>query len=206
MAVPMLPPICTSRPAERRMWAMSAVVVDLPLVPVMATKGASGQPLARSRQNSSTSPMISTPAALALATVQCGAGWVSGTPGARTRAAKRLQSASFRSSTLKPAAAAASRLRTVSSAAMTAAPPASSARQVASPERPRPKTATVLPANVVTGVMAAVYPESADGALCWRRRPCSPVPDRHAIARYNWAPGTGCAIKDCREEMLPCRR
>ena len=94
MAVPMLPPICTSRPAERRMWAISAVVVDLPLVPVMATKGASGQLAARSRQNSSMSPMISTPAALALATVQCGSGWVSGTPGASTRAAKRLQSAS----------------------------------------------------------------------------------------------------------------
>jgi hypothetical protein len=49
------------------MWAISAVVVDLPLVPVMARSGASGQLLARSRQNSSTSPMISTPAALALA-------------------------------------------------------------------------------------------------------------------------------------------
>ena len=111
--------------------------------------------------------MISTPAALALATVQCGSGWVSGTPGASTRAAKRLQSASLRSSTLKPAAAAASRLRGVSSAATTAAPPASSARQVASPERPSPNTATVRPANVVTGVMPAVYRESACGALCW---------------------------------------
>ena len=34
----MLPPICTSRPADRNRCAVSAVVVDLPLVPVMATK------------------------------------------------------------------------------------------------------------------------------------------------------------------------
>ena len=50
---------------RRRIWAISAVVVDLPLVPVMATKGAAGAILARSRQKSSMSPMISTPAALA---------------------------------------------------------------------------------------------------------------------------------------------
>ena len=132
---------------------MSAVVVDLPLVPVMATNGASGQLLARSRQNSSMSPMISTPAALALATVQCGAGCVSGTPGASTRAANRLQSALASSSTGKPAAAAASRLAAVSSAATTLAPPAASARAAARPDRARPNTATVLPANVVTGVI-----------------------------------------------------
>ncbi len=41
---------------------MSAVVVDLPLVPVMAMKGASGACAMRSRQNSSMSPMTSTPA------------------------------------------------------------------------------------------------------------------------------------------------
>ena len=41
----------------------------------------------------------------------------------------------------------------VSSAATTLAPPAASARHAASPERARPNTATVLPANVVTGVM-----------------------------------------------------
>ena len=60
---------------------MSAVVVDLPLVPVMATNGASGASFARSRQNSSMSPMISTPAAFASLADQCGSGWVSGTPG-----------------------------------------------------------------------------------------------------------------------------
>ena len=90
-------------PACRRMCAISAVVVDLPLVPVMATNGASGALLARSRANSSMSPMISTPAALALCTVQCGSGCVSGTPGASTSAANRLQSAVARSSTAKPA-------------------------------------------------------------------------------------------------------
>ena len=42
IAVPMLPPICTSQPAGAKTWAVSAVVVDLPLVPVMAMKGASG--------------------------------------------------------------------------------------------------------------------------------------------------------------------
>ena len=35
-------PSATSRPASRRICAISAVVVDLPLVPVMATNGASG--------------------------------------------------------------------------------------------------------------------------------------------------------------------
>ena len=68
------------RPMRRRC-AVSAVVVDLPLVPVMATNGAVGAISARSRQNSSMSPITSTPAARASATDQCGAGCVSGTPG-----------------------------------------------------------------------------------------------------------------------------
>ena len=38
----MLPPIWVSRPVARKIWAISAVVVDLPLVPVMAMNGASG--------------------------------------------------------------------------------------------------------------------------------------------------------------------
>ena len=41
-ARPILPPICASRPADFRICAISAVVVDLPLVPVMAMNGASG--------------------------------------------------------------------------------------------------------------------------------------------------------------------
>src|SRR5688572_27748606 len=105
--------------------------------------------------------MISTPAAWAFLTVQCGSGSVRGTPGANTRAAKRLQSASRRSSTVKPAAVAAARLASVSSAQTTVAPPAVIPRAAASPERASPNTATGRPANVVTGVMAAVYRESA---------------------------------------------
>ena len=53
-------PSATSRPASER-WAISAVVVDLPLVPVIATNGASGARAPRSRQNNSMSPMISIP-------------------------------------------------------------------------------------------------------------------------------------------------
>ena len=65
IAVPMLPPICTSRPAAPSTWVISAVVVDLPLVPVIATKGASGASARRSRQNSAMSPTIATPASWA---------------------------------------------------------------------------------------------------------------------------------------------
>ncbi len=83
-AVPILPPICTSQPAEPKRCAVSAVVVDLPFVPVMAMSGASGAIAARSRQKSSMSPMISTPAAVASFADQCGSGWVSGTPGVST--------------------------------------------------------------------------------------------------------------------------
>ena len=42
IGVPILPPICTSRPALCRICAVRYVVVDLPLVPVMATNGAAG--------------------------------------------------------------------------------------------------------------------------------------------------------------------
>ena len=66
--MPILPPIWASRPAARRRCAVSAVVVDLPLVPVMATNGASVRCARRSRQNSSMSPITSTPAARASAT------------------------------------------------------------------------------------------------------------------------------------------
>ena len=84
----MLPPIATSRPASFSTWAISAVVVDLPLVPVMATNGASGALAPRSRAKSSMSPTIGTPASSARLTVQCGFGWVSGTPGASTNSSE----------------------------------------------------------------------------------------------------------------------
>ena len=131
------------------------MVVDLPLVPVIATNGASGAVLRRSRQNSSMSPITSTAALRASPTVQCGAGWVSGTPGASTSAAIRLQSMWRRSATGMPAARAFSIVSSLSSNATTSAPPASSALALANPEAPRPNSASFFPANVVTGIIAA---------------------------------------------------
>ena len=49
------------------------------------------------------SPMTSTPAARASPTVQCGVGWVSGTPGASTSAAIFDQSIARRSAVGMPA-------------------------------------------------------------------------------------------------------
>src|SRR5437764_7097203 len=54
---------------------------------------------------------------------------------------------------MKPAWAALATLSALSSPAITSAPPAFSAWQEASPEPPRPNTATVLPAKDVTGIM-----------------------------------------------------
>ncbi len=124
------------------MWAVSAVVVDLPLVPVMAITGAGGHRAARSRKKISISPMISTPACLADPTVQCGSGCVRGTPGAKTRDENFVQSADVKSTTGTPAFSAAARPAAWSSQAATSAPPASSARTDAMPEAPSPNTAT----------------------------------------------------------------
>ena len=55
---------------------------------------------------------------------------------------------------MKPACAALATLSALSSPAITSAPPAFSAWQLASPEPPRPNTATVLPAKEVTGIIA----------------------------------------------------
>src|SRR5690242_9942856 len=120
----------------------------------MATNGASGAWRRRSRQNSSMSPITSQPASRAFSTLQCGTGWVSGTPGASTSAAKFAQDTLRKSAVMKPACAALATFSALSSAAITSAPPAFSAWQEASPEPPRPNTATVLPANEVTGIMA----------------------------------------------------
>src|ERR1700726_2055606 len=139
-------------PAEAARWAISAVVVDFPLVPVMATNGESGATPRRSRQNNSTSPITSTAALLASWTVQCGAGWVSDTPGASTSAVNLDQSASRRSAVGMPAACALATLCSLSSKATTSAPPASSAFAHASPEPPSPNTATFLSAKVVIGI------------------------------------------------------
>ncbi len=82
------------------------MVVDLPLVPVMATNGERGARLRRSRQNSSMSPITSTPACCASVTLQCGSGCVSGTPGASSSAETFDQSSERRSAVVMPAAAA----------------------------------------------------------------------------------------------------
>ena len=154
MAVPMLPPICASLPAAWRIWAMSAVVVDLPLVPVMATNGASGQLLARSRQNSSMSPTISTPGGLGLGhrPVRLGMG--------QRHAGRQHQGG-------KPAPVGASEVLDAESRLPRRRPgsrpcrrpqrrwrrPPQAPAPPPAPTAPRPNTATVLPANVVTGVI-----------------------------------------------------
>src|SRR5215813_5042944 len=99
------------------------------------------------------SPITSTPAWRAISTLQCGAGCVSGAPGVRISAAKFAHDTVRRSAVTKPACAALATLSALSSAAMTSAPPAFSAWQLASPEPPRPNTATVFPAKEVTGIM-----------------------------------------------------
>ncbi len=149
-----------SRPAWDRTWAIRAVVVDLPLVPVMATifgrlcAGAA----ATVRANSSMSPRISTPASRAFSTTQCGLGCVKGTPGDSIRAEIEYQSALARSTRVKPSARAASRLASFSSHSTTLAPPACRARAAVSPVRPRPNTATVLPTKPRTGIMMCERP------------------------------------------------
>src|SRR5471030_1293373 len=108
------------------------------------------------------SPITSTPACCAASTVQCGAGWVSGAPGVSTKAAKFAQDTVRKSAVMKPARAASASLSAPSSPAITSAPPALKAWQLASPDPPRPNTATVLPAKEVTGIMA--LPSFRDGA------------------------------------------
>ena len=79
-------------------WAVSAVVVDLPLVPVMTTTLPGALLLAPARGRTARyrrSPRC--PRLARCSTVQCGSGWVSGMPGASTSAAKRDQSALARS-------------------------------------------------------------------------------------------------------------
>src|SRR3954449_9035417 len=118
----------------------------------MATNGASGAWRRRSRQNSSMSPITSQPACRAISTDQCGAGCVSGAPGVKISAAKFDHDTVRRSAVVKPACAALATFSVLSSPAITSAPPAFKAWQLASPEPPRPKTATVLPAKEVTGI------------------------------------------------------
>ncbi len=75
---------------------------------------------------------------------------------ARARSAETFdQSMLRRSAVAMPAARALSMLAALSSKAITSAPPATSACALASPEPPRPNTATFFPAKLVTGIIAA---------------------------------------------------
>ena len=133
----------------RRMWAISAVVVDLPLVPVMATNGASGAcagPLAAEQLDvaddlDARGPAPSPPSSAAR----------DGSAARRAPAPAPRNSSSHRPSQVDDGDALASRrLRHAvepSSQATTSAPPASSAWHVASPEPPQPEHRTILPAE-----------------------------------------------------------
>src|SRR5450631_2528836 len=112
------------------------------------------------------SPITSTPACCAASTVQCGAGCVSGAPGVSTKAAKFAHETVRKSAVMNPAWAASASLSTPSSLATTSAPPAFKAWQLASPDPPRPNTATVLPAKEVIGIMTS--------SLSFRKPPTGP--------------------------------
>src|SRR6478609_636248 len=142
----------------------------------MATNGASGAWQRRSRQNNSMSPITSQPACRAISTDQCGAGCVSGAPGVKISAAKFAHDTVRRSAVMKPACAALATLSALSSPATTSAPPAFSAWQLASPEPPRPKTATVWPAKEVTGIKASPQLERGEAGQRQHHRN-DPEPD-----------------------------
>ena len=99
--------------------------------------------------------MTSTAMARARPTDQCGAGWVSGTPGASTSAAIFDQSSSRRSAVGIPALAAWAMRAALSSQPTTSAPPENSALAAIRPEPPRPNTATFFPAKEVIGIMGS---------------------------------------------------
>lgn len=149
----MLPPSWASRPLAPIRWAISAVVVDLPLVPVIAMNGLPGECARLSRTKISTSPMISTWCRLASSAAQCGLGWVSGTPGDSTSACCAAQSISRRSATGTPSPRAASTCAGLSSQAATLAPPAISDLAVASPDPPSPNSATLRPSKVEAAII-----------------------------------------------------
>src|SRR5262249_17469406 len=132
-----------------RIWPISAVVVDLPLVPVMATNRA----LACARASSSTSQMIFLPAARAAAATGCGFGKVLGMPGLMIRAVMRDQSMPLGSATLRPAFTAASRDAASSSQATQSMPAAFRARAVARPERARPSTTNDEPLRMPRSII-----------------------------------------------------
>jgi hypothetical protein len=140
-----LQPTCTSKPLADKMWAISAVVVDFPFVPVTAITGArpgtsTSAPIARAKI--SMSPITSTAVDFAFTTTGCGDGCVNGTPGDNTSDFKRSHGHSLHGAIVAPASAASLRGSDASSQARTRAPAAFSERTEAMPLRASPKTAT----------------------------------------------------------------
>src|SRR5216684_5406020 len=148
-ARPILPPTSQRRPAWARMWPIRAVVVDLPLVPVMPTNPASDC----ARANSSMSQMIFLPAARAAAATGCGLGRRLGMPGLMMSAVARDQSMDAGSTTGTPILAAVSREAAMSSQATQSIPAAFRARTVARPERASPSTTNDEPLSTARSII-----------------------------------------------------
>src|SRR5712671_4946614 len=146
---PILPPTSQRRPAWSRMWPIRAVVVDLPLVPVIPTNPASDCARARS----SMSQMIFLPAARAAAATGCGLGRWLGMPGLMMSAAARDQPMDAGSTTGTPILAAVSREAALSSHATQSIPAAFRARTVARPERASPNTTNDEPLSMPRSII-----------------------------------------------------
>src|SRR5215467_6120842 len=136
----MLPPTVTLNPAASRIRPVSAVVVDFPFVPVMATTRPRSQ-----REANSSSPMTGTPRRRAAAIAGCSGG----TPGlVTTRSASTNVSVRWPpSSSSTPNGASASTPATCgcTSDNVTRAPRRASSSDAATPLRAAPATVTRLP-------------------------------------------------------------
>src|SRR6266446_4903557 len=150
-ARPILPPTSQRRPAWARIWPIRAVVVDLPLVPVMPTKPASDC----ARAKSSMSQTIFLPAARAAAATGCGLGRRLGMPGLMMSAVVRGQSMDAGSTTATPALAASAREPALSSQATQSIPAALRARTVARPERASPSTTNDEPLSTPRSIIGS---------------------------------------------------
>ena len=140
-ARPIFPPTATLLPGAARRWPISAVVVDLPLVPVTPIRVAS----VVARAKSSMSPMMDQPSARAWTMAGWGAGKPWGMPGLKTSVLAARQVRVSGSTTPRRSVAARWRGAAPSSHTRTPAPDAASARAAASPVRPSPSTATSSP-------------------------------------------------------------
>src|SRR5688572_4136 len=143
--VPMLPPISTGRDRPPSSAPVSAEVVVLPLVPVMATVSAS-----MARQPSSSSPITGTPRLRAGASCEPS----TGTPGLMTTSSVPAKAAAP-STRCTPSAASAATSRPSEatgfrSVARTSAWAAASRRAAATPRLARPTTVTRRPASVAS--------------------------------------------------------